>query len=327
MLTFLGRDLAIDLGTATTLIHVRGRGIMVNEPSVVALDTSTGRIVAYGSEARRPPAGSVTVRPVRNGVIVEPDIARRMLRYFVRKVHGHPFARPRMTIAVPGGITSIERKVAWEAAYEAEARRITFMENTLAAAFGAGLGTGDPIAAMVVDIGGGTTDVAAVSLGAVVAGVSRRAGGEEMDQAIKAVVRRLYGLEIDDRTAETLKKEIGGAGAPPRHRGLRVSGIDPDTGRTAYATISAVHVHEAIDPTVRTIIDAVRRVLESCSPEIATDVARRGLFLAGGGALLSGLPARLGTELGIPVSRVERPEHSVALGLSMWSAASRAPQA
>lgn len=319
-LTFLGRDLAIDLGTTSTRIHVRGRGILINEPSMVALNPRTGRIVAYGSAVRKPPTGSVTVRPVRNGVIVEPDMARRMLRYFVRKVHGHPFARPRMTIAVPSGITPIERKVTWEAAYEAEARRIVFMENCLAAAFGAGLGPRDPVAAMVVDIGGGTTDVAAVSLGTVVAAVSKRVGGEEMDQAIQVAVRRSHDLEIDDRTAEMLKKEIGGAGEPPRATGCGWAGTDPETGARAYATISAELVHEAVAPAVRAIIEAVRSVLESCSPEMAADVGRRGLFLTGGGVLLSGLPARLGKELGIPVSRVERPEYAVALGLSMGSA-------
>ncbi|WP_431900921.1 rod shape-determining protein [Nonomuraea sp. bgisy101] len=320
MLPFLSRDLAVDLGTASTRIHVSGRGILLNEPSLVAVDQETGQIVAFGADARNPLTGTVTVRPVRNGVIVEPDAARQMLRHFVHKVHGHPFARPRMTIAVPGGITAIERKVALEAAYEAQARQITFMEQPLAAALGAGLALADPIAAIIVDVGGGTTDVAAVSMGRSVAVRSMRTGGEEMDRAIKLEVRRAYGIVIDDRTAESLKEEIGAACDPPAGRRMEVSGAHPRHGAPMYATVSADCVHEAIDPAVRAIVEAVREILESCSPEIAADVARRGLLLTGGGARLAGLPRRLRRDLGIPVTRVDTPEHAVALGLGMWAA-------
>ncbi|MFE3454373.1 rod shape-determining protein [Nonomuraea sp. NPDC059194] len=319
MLPFLSRDLAIDLGTAGTRIHVRGRGIMLNEPSLVAVDPDTGQIVAFGAEATKT-TGMVTVRPVRNGVIVEPDAARRMLRHFVHKVHGHPFARPRMTIAVPGGITSIERKVALEAAYEAQARQITFMEQPLAAALGAGLELADPIAAIVVDVGRGTTDVAAVSMGRAVAVRSMRTGGEAMDSAIKLEVRRAYGVVIDDRTAESLKQQLGVACEPLAGCRMEVSGAHPRHGAPMYATVSAECVYEAIDPAVRAIVEAVREVIESCSPEIAADVARRGLLLTGGGARLSGLPRRLRRDLGIPVARVDTPEHTVALGLGLWAA-------
>lgn len=320
MLPFLSRDLAVDLGTASTRIHVSGRGILLNEPSLVAVDPDTGQIVAYGAEARKPMPGMVTMRPVRNGVIVEPDAARQMLRHFVHKVHGHPFARPRMTIAVPGGITSIERKVALEAAYEAQARQIIFMEQPLAAALGAGLALADPIAAIVVDVGRGTTDVAAVSMGRAVAVRSMRTGGEAMDRAITLEVRRAYGVVIDHRTAESLKEEIGVACEPPADSRMEVSGAHPRHGAPLCATVSAECVHKAIDPAVRAIVEAVREVLESCSPEIAADVARRGLLLTGGGARLTRLPRRLRRDLGIPVRRVATPEYTVALGLGMWAA-------
>ncbi|MGW5688443.1 rod shape-determining protein MreB [Nonomuraea sp. NPDC003754] len=320
MLPFLSRDLAIDLGTAATRIHVRGKGIMLNEPSLVAVDSETGQFVAFGAEAGRQRAGVVTVRPVRNGAIVEPDAARVMLRHFVHKVHGHPYARPRMTIAVPGGITAIERRVMVEAAYEAQARQIIFMEQPLAAALGAGLALGDPMAAIVVDVGSGTTDVAAVSMGRAVAVRSMRTGGEAMDAAIRLEVRRAHGIVIDDRTAETLKEQIGSACEPSAGRRMEVSGTHPRHGAPMSAMVSAECVHEALDPAVRAIVEAVREVLESCSPEIAADVARRGLLLTGGGALLSGLPRRLRRDLGIPVDLVNRPQHTVALGLGMWAA-------
>jgi rod shape-determining protein MreB len=318
-MSFLGRDMAVDLGTANTLVYVRGRGIVLNEPSVVAIDTKTGSIVAVGTEAKRmigrTPANIVAIRPLRDGVIADFDTTERMLRYFIQKVHKRRhFAKPRIVVCVPSGITGVEQRAVKDAGYQAGARRVFIIEEPMAAAIGAGLPVHEPTGNMVVDIGGGTTEVAVISLGGIVTSISIRTGGDELDQAIISYVKKEYSLMLGERTAEEIKMAIGSAFPMPDEPVAEIRGRDLVSGLPKTIVVSAEEIRKAIEEPVNSIIDAVKTTLDRCPPELSGDVMDRGIVLTGGGALLGGLDERLRHETGMPVHIADNPLDSVVIG-------------
>ena len=319
-LAFLGRDMAVDLGTANTLVYVRGRGIVLNEPSVVALNTSTGRIVAVGIEAKqmigRTPNNITAIRPLKDGVIADFEITERMLRYFIQKIHRRRhFAKPRLIVAVPSGITSVEHRAVKEAGFQAGARRVHIIEEPMAAAIGAGLPVHEPTGNMVVDIGGGTTEVAVISMGGIVTSQSIRVGGDELDQAITTFVKKEYSLMIGERTAEELKTAVASA-YPTGAEEVRaeVRGRDLVSGLPKTIVLSEADVRQAIDEPVTAIIDAVRISLDKCPPELSGDIMDRGIAVTGGGAMLRGLDERLLHETGMPIHIADNALDCVAVG-------------
>ncbi len=318
-LAFLGRDMAVDLGTANTLIYVRGRGIVLNEPSVVALNVAAGQVVAVGADAKRmigrTPGNIVAVRPMRDGVIADFDVTERMLRYFIEKVHRRRhLVRPRVLVAVPSGLTGVEQSAVKEAAHQAGARRVYVFEEPMAAAIGAGLPVSEPTGNMVVDIGGGTTEVAVISLGGIVTAESLRVGGDEFDQAIIAFAKKEHSLLLGERTAEEVKMSIGSAHPSADDRQAEVRGRDLVSGLPKTIVISAGQVRRALQEPIGMIVDAVRATLDRCPPELAGDVMDRGIALTGGGALLRGMDDRLREETGLPVHLADSPLESVVLG-------------
>jgi rod shape-determining protein MreB len=319
MLAFLGRDMAVDLGTANTLVYVRRRGIVLNEPSVVALNTSNGQIVAVGVQAKRmigrTPGNIVAIRPLKDGVIADFDITERMLRYFIQKVHRRRhLAKPRLVVAVPSGITGVEQSAVKEAGRQAGARRVYIIEEPMAAAIGALLPVYEPTGNMVVDVGGGTTEVAVISLGGIVTSQSIRVGGDEMDQAIIAFAKKEYSLMLGERTAEEIKMAIGSAYPSPDEPHTEIRGRDLVSGLPKTIVIGAEEVRHAIQGPVSTVVDIVKTTLDTCPPELAGDVMDRGIALTGGGALLRGLDERLREETGMPVQLADNPLESVVLG-------------
>ena len=318
MLAFLGRDMAVDLGTANTLVYVRGRGIALNEPSVVALNTDTGKIVAVGVQAKRmigrTPGNIVAIRPLKDGVIADFDVTERMLRYFIQKVHRRRhLARPRLVVAVPSGITGVEQSAVKEAGRQAGARRVYIIEEPMAAAIGAGLPVHEA-GNMVVDVGGGTTEVAVISLGGIVTSESIRVGGDEMDQAIIVFAKKEYSLMLGERTAEEIKIAIGSACPSPEEPHAEIRGRDLVSGLPKTIVICAEEVRHAIQGPVSTIVDIIKTTLGTCPPELAGDIMDRGITLTGGGALLRGLDERLREETGMPVHLAGNPLESVVLG-------------
>jgi len=318
-LGFMGRDMAVDLGTANTLVYVRGRGIVLNEPSVVALNTNSGQIVAVGLEAKRmigrTPANIIAVRPLKDGVIADFDVTERMLRYFIQKVHRRAgLAKPRIVIAVPSGITGVEQSAVKEAGHQAGARRVYIIEEPMAAAIGAGLPVNEPTGNMVVDIGGGTTEVAVISLGGIVTAQSIRVGGDELDQSIISWAKKEYSLTLGERTAEEIKVTLGSASETPDEPSAEIRGRDLVTGLPKTVVISSAEIRKAMADTLTVIVDAVRTTLDKCPPELAGDVMDRGIVVTGGGALLRGLDQRLRDETSMPIHIAEQPLESVALG-------------
>jgi rod shape-determining protein MreB and related proteins len=318
-LTFLGRDMAVDLGTANTLVYVRGRGIVLNEPSVVALHTNNGQIVAVGAEAKRmigrTPGNIVAIRPLKDGVIADFDVTERMLRYFIQKVHRRShMAKPRLVVAVPSGITGVEQSAVKEAGHQAGARRVYIIEEPMAAAIGAGLPIHEPTGNMVVDIGGGTTEVAVISLGGIVTSQSIRVGGDELDQAIITFGKKEYSLMLGERTAEEIKMALGSAFPSDDEPHAEIRGRDLVSGLPKTVVISATEVRKAIEEPVNLIVDAVKNTLDKCPPELAGDVMDRGIALTGGGAMLRGLDSRIREETGMPVQIADNPLDSVVLG-------------
>jgi rod shape-determining protein MreB and related proteins len=318
-LAFLGRDMAVDLGTANTLVYVRGRGIVLNEPSVVALNTSTGQIVAVGAGAKRmigrTPGHIVAVRPLKDGVIADFDVTERMLRYFIQKVHRRRrLAKPRVVVAVPSGITGVEQSAVKEAGHQAGARRVYIIEEPMAAAIGAGLPVNEPTGNMVVDIGGGTTEVAVISLGGIVTSRSIRVAGDELDQAIITFGKKEYALMLGERTAEEIKMALGSAYPPVDEPHAEIRGRDLVSGLPKTIVISAEEIRRAIGEPVSLIVDTITSTLDKCPPELAGDVMDRGIVLTGGGALLRGLPDRLREETSMPVHVADNPLESVVLG-------------
>ena len=319
ILAFLGRDMAVDLGTANTLVYVRRRGIVLNEPSVVALNTNTGNIVAVGVQAKRmigrTPGNIVAVRPLKDGVIADFDVTERMLHYFIQKVHRrHHLAKPRLVVAVPSGITGVEQSAVKEAGRQAGARRVYIIEEPMAAAIGAGLPVDEPTGNMVVDVGGGTTEVAVISLGGIVTSQSIRVGGDEMDQAIITFAKKEYSLMLGERTAEEIKMAIGSAYPSPDEPHTEIRGRDLVSGLPKTIVMGAEEVRHAIAGPVSTVVDIVKTTLDTCPPELAGDVMDRGIALTGGGALLRGLDERLREETGMPIQMADNPLESVVLG-------------
>ncbi|MGQ0467620.1 MAG: rod shape-determining protein [Sporichthyaceae bacterium] len=318
-LSLAGRDIGVDLGTANTLVYVRGRGIVLNEPSVVAINTATGQVVAVGSEAKammgRTPAHVVAVRPLKDGVIADFEITERMLRYFIQKVHRRRyFAKPRVVVCVPSGITGVERRAVIEAAGQAGARSVHILSEPMAAAIGAGLPVGEATGCMVVDIGGGTTEVAVVSLGGIVCAKSVRIAGDELDQAIIAHLRKEHSLLIGERSAEEIKMALGSALPVEDQRLAEIRGRDLVSGLPRIAVVNPDEIRECIEEPVAAIVDAVKATLDLCPPELAADIMDRGIVLTGGGAMLRRLDDRVCAETGMPVVIAKNPLDSVALG-------------
>jgi rod shape-determining protein MreB len=317
----LSNDMGIDLGTANTLVYVRGKGIVLSEPSVVAVQEGSNKVLAVGDEAKamvgRTPGNILSIRPLRDGVIADFEITESMLRYFIKKAHGERMLfqpRPRIVIAVPTGITEVEKRAVIESAQRAGAREVHLMTEPMAAAIGVGLSVADPSGNMIVDIGGGTTEVAIISLAGIVTSKSVRVAGDELTDSIVQYMKRTYNLMIGERTAEEIKIRIGSAAPLPEELSMEVKGRDLIAGLPKTLTINSEEIREALSETVATIVEAVRVSLERCPPEIAADLVDVGLWLAGGGALLKGLDRLLMEETSLPVSVASDPLCAVALG-------------
>ncbi|HWH34442.1 MAG TPA: rod shape-determining protein [Acidimicrobiales bacterium] len=315
----MGRDMAVDLGTANTLIYVRGRGIVLNEPSVVAINIKDGRPVAVGTEAKRmlgrTPSHIQAVRPLKDGVIADFEICEKMLRYFIHKVHQRRWVKPRMVICVPSGITGVEQRAVQEAAEFAGARKPAYIiEEPMAAAIGAGLPVQEPTGNMIVDIGGGTTEVAVISLGGIVASQSARVGGDELDDAILQYIKKEYSVALGERTAEEVKITLGSAWPLEEELTAEIRGRDLVTGLPKTILTSTSEIREALEEPVSSIVDAVKVTLDKTPPELAADIMEGGIVLTGGGALLLGLTERLQAETGMPIRVADNPLQSVAIG-------------
>ena len=313
------QDMGIDLGTANTLVHVAGRGVVLREPSVVAIDRETNSVRAVGDEAKmmvgRTPGHIVAIRPLKDGVIADFEITQRMLQHFIHRVHrGRKFSFPRVMIGIPSGITEVEKRAVIEAAISAGAREARTIEEPMAAAIGAGLPVCEPTGSMMVDIGGGTTEVAVISLGGIVTSKSLRIAGDEIDEAIIAYVRRSFNMLIGERTAEYLKVEIGSAYALAEEISSEIKGRDLVSGLPRSIRINSGDLRDAIREPVLEIVETVKTTLEQAPPELSADVMERGIVLAGGGALLRGLDQLIAHETGIPVHIAEDPLSCVALG-------------
>ena len=315
----LGRDMAVDLGTANTLVYVRGRGVVLNEPSVVAVNTQNQQVLAVGAEAKRmigrTPAHIQAVRPLKDGVIADFDITEKMLRYFIQKVHTRRFlAKPRVVVCVPSGITGVEQRAVEEATIAAGARAAYIIEEPMAAAIGSGMPIHEPIGSMVVDIGGGTTEVAVISMGGIVTATSVRVGGDELDESIINYVKKEFSLVLGERTAEAIKVAIGSAFPMPDEMLAEIKGRDLVTGLPKTVHITAEEVRKAIEEPVNAVVDALKNTLDRCPPELAADLMDQGIVLTGGGALLKGLDERLRHETGMPVRVAKDPLYCVVLG-------------
>jgi len=317
--SFIGRDMAVDLGTANTLVYVRGRGVLVDEPSVVALNQSTGEVLAVGHEAKRmlgrTPDDIVALRPLRDGVIADFEATEQMLRHFIQQVHKRRyFAKPRMVICVPSGITAVEIRAVKEAGYQAGARKVYIVEEPMAAAIGAGLPVHLPTGNMVVDVGGGTTEVAVISLGGIVTSLSIQTAGDDLDNAIVAWMKKEHALLLGERTAEEVKTTLGSAFPSPTDPEAEIRGRDMVSGLPRTVTVTSSEIRKALEEPLHDIVDAVRATLDQTPPELAGDIMDRGIVLTGGGALLHGLDERLRHETGMPVHVADQPLTSVAMG-------------
>ena len=316
---FGGRDIAVDLGTANTLVYVRGDGIVLDHPSVVAIDIRDGTVLSVGADAKRmigrTPGHIQAIRPLEDGVIADFDVCEKMLRYFIQQVHSRRWAKPRMVICVPSGVTGVERRAVQEAAEHAGARSPAYIiEEPMAAAIGAGLPIAEPTGSMVVDIGGGTTEVAMISLGGIVANQSIRIAGNELDEAIIQHLKQEHGVAIGVRTAENIKMKLGSAYPLEKELIAEVNASDLTTGLPRTVNFTTSEIREAMAFPLMAIIDAIKVTLDSTPPELAADVMERGVVLTGGGALLVGLVERLTEEIGMKVLMAPDPLHSVVLG-------------
>jgi rod shape-determining protein MreB and related proteins len=319
VLGFLGQDMAVDLGTANTLVYVRHAGIVLNEPSVVAINTLSGAVLAVGNEAKRmigrTPSHIQAVRPLKDGVIADFDITEKMLRYFIQRVHKRRLlAKPRVVVCVPSGITGVEQRAVEEATIAAGARRAYIIEEPMAAAIGAGLPIHEPAGNMVVDIGGGTTEVAVISLGGIVTSSSLRIGGDELDEAIINHVKKEYSLLLGERTAEAIKLAIAAVYPMNEELVAEIPGRDLVSGLPKTLQITDGEIRAAIEEPVSAIIDSIKATLDRTPPELAGDIMHRGITLTGGGALLRGIDKRLRHETGMPVHIADNPLSSVAIG-------------
>ena len=319
----LGRDIGIDLGTANTLVFVKGKGVVINEPSVVAIDRDTNQIFAVGNKAKemvgRTPGNIVAIRPLKDGVIADFDVTERLLKDFIAKATRRTgWFRPRVVVSVPSGVTEVEKRAVIDAALSAGAKDARVIEEPMAAAIGAGLPVQEPTGNMIVDIGGGTTEVAVISLGGIVSHRSIRVAGDEMDEAIIQHIRRMYNLLIGERTAEQIKAEVGSAMAVfEEDVRMEVRGRDLVSGLPKTVTVSSSEIHKALQEPVEAIVEAVKVTLERTPPELAADIMDRGIMMAGGGSLLKGLDRLLIEETGMPVHITEEPLTAVANGTGM----------
>jgi rod shape-determining protein MreB and related proteins len=318
LLGLFSNDIGIDLGTANTLVYVKDQGIVLREPSVVAVRSGTSQVLAVGDEAKRmlgrTPGNIVAVRPLKDGVIADFEMTESMLRHFITKVHNRKWVRPRVVIAVPSGITEVEKRAVKESAAHAGAREVYLIEEPMAAAIGVGLPVQDAAGNMIIDIGGGTTEVALISLSGIVFSRSVRVAGDELDEAIAGYMKRAYNLMIGERTAEEIKIKIGSAYPIEKETSMEVKGRDLVAGLPKTLTITSQEVREALLEPISTIVESVRVTLERCPPELSADLVDRGLVLAGGGALLRGLDKLLQEETGLPVHVAEDPLSAVAEG-------------
>ncbi|MCK0068507.1 rod shape-determining protein [Kordiimonas laminariae] len=322
LLGMFSSDMAIDLGTANTLVYVKGRGIVLNEPSVVAIKNEQGRdrVLAVGDEAKlmlgRTPSGIQAIRPLRDGVIADFHVAEQMIKHFIQKVHNRSWASPQVVVCVPSGSTAVERKAIQESAEQAGARKVYLIDEPMAAAIGAGLPVTEPQGSMVVDIGGGTTEVAVLSLCGIVYATSVRVGGDKMDEALIAYIRRNHNLLIGEATAERIKKEIGTALIPEDGVGetLTIKGRDLMNGVPKEIEINQLQVAEALSEPVSAIVEGVKVALEHTAPELAADIVDRGVVLTGGGGMLNDLDTVIRRATGLPVTIAEEPLTCVALG-------------
>ncbi|MEJ2430386.1 MAG: rod shape-determining protein [Deltaproteobacteria bacterium] len=322
ILGWFSSDLAIDLGTANTLVYVKGRGIVLSEPSVVAVrkdGRGTSKVLAVGKEAKmmlgRTPGNIVAIRPMKDGVIADFEITETMLRHFIRKVHNRrSLIRPRIIVCVPSGITQVEKRAVRESAESAGAREVFLIEEPMAAAIGAGLPITEPTSNMVLDIGGGTTEVAVISLAGIVYSKSVRVGGDKMDEAILQHIKRKYNLLIGERTAELIKTTIGNAFAGDKVERMQIKGRDLVSGIPKIIEIDSDEVRESISEQIETIVETVKIALEQTPPELAADIVDRGIVLTGGGALLQNLDKLLREETGLPITITEDPLSTVVLG-------------
>lgn len=313
------KDIGIDLGTANTLIHLKSKGIVIREPSVVAINNNTGEVLAVGLEAKnmigRTPGNITAIRPMKDGVIADFHITQGMLKYFIRKVMGKSvFAKPRVVVCVPSGVTEVEKRAVIDATLQAGAKEAYLIEEPMAAAIGANLPVEEPTGSMVVDIGGGTSEVAVISLGGIVVSRSLRIGGDELDDAIVHYIKKEYNLMIGERTAEDIKITIGSAYKLEEETTHNISGRDLITGLPKDITVSSEEIREALAEPINSIVDSIKLTLEKTPPELASDVMEKGIMLTGGGALLKGLDQLIQKETGIPVNVAEFPLDCVALG-------------
>lgn len=319
ILGIFSADMGVDLGTANTLVYVKGRGVVLNEPSVVAVQKGTNLVLAVGEEAKnmlgRTPGNIVATRPLKDGVIADFEITEKMLRYFIRKVHDRKFGvAPRIVVAIPSGITEVEKRAVKDSAEHAGAREVHLIEEPMAAAIGVGLPVQEPAGNMIVDIGGGTCEVAIISLAGIVFSRSVRVGGDEIDEAIIGYLKRSYNLLIGSRTAEMIKISIGSAYPLEEELTMEVKGRDLVAGLPKTLTITSEEIREAMSEPISTIVEAVRISLERCPPELSADLVDRGMILAGGGALLRGIDRLLAEETGLPVQVADDPLSAVVLG-------------
>lgn len=313
------KDLGIDLGTANSLVYVKGKGIVLNEPSVVAIKRDTGEVLEVGEAAKRmvgrTPGNIVAIRPLKDGVIADFDTTQKMLHKFIRSsLKGRPLISPLVIVCVPSGVTEVEKRAVYDATKSAGARDAYIVEEPMAAAIGAGLPVDEPTGNMIVDIGGGTTEVAIISLGGIVTHRSIRVAGDEMDEAIINYVKKHYNLMIGERTAEETKKAIGSAYIMPTEQRIEVRGRDLVSGLPKTLELTSTEVREALAEPIRAIVDAVKSTLERTPPELAADIMDRGIMMSGGGSLLRGLDKLISEETGMPVHLAEEPLSSVALG-------------
>lgn len=319
LLGFFSSDMGIDLGTATTLVYLKNEGIVLCEPSVVAIEAGTSNVLAVGEEAKRmlgrTPGNIIAIRPMRDGVIADFEITESMLRYFIKKVHNsRRLVRPRVVIAIPSGITEVEKRAVKDSALHAGAREVFMLEEPVAASIGVGLPIQEPSGNMVIDIGGGTTEMAVISLAGVVFSKSIRVGGDEMDEAITNYLKRTYNLMVGERTAEEIKIEIGSAYPMEEEMTMDVKGRDLVAGLPKMISVTSEEIREALSEPIAQIVEAVRITLERTPPELSADLIEKGIILAGGGALLRGIDKLVSEETGLPVHLADDPLTAVALG-------------
>ena len=315
----LGSDIGIDLGTASVLVYIKGKGVVLKEPSVVAFDRDSNKIKAIGEEARlmlgRTPGNIIAVRPLRQGVISDYTVTEKMLKYFIQKAVGKQrFRKPRISVCVPSGVTEVEKKAVEDATYAAGAREVSIIEEPIAAAIGAGIDISRPCGNMIVDIGGGTTDIAVISLGGTVVSTSVKIAGDDFDDAIVRYMRKKHNLLIGERTAEDIKIKIGSAYRRPESISMEVRGRNLVTGLPKTIAVSSEETEEALKETTSQIVEAVHSVLEKTPPELAADIADRGIVLTGGGCLLYGLEQLIEEKTGITTMTAEDPMTAVAIG-------------